>query len=119
MCLIQLSVAEQEAESSFHEKAGRSQGLNFICTRDGQKFGADQRHAAPPPRVPSLPFSRMSKFLGITAGPCPGRAQRAVGEPGRVAEIHTITLEKMAGYHFDISWQVPLASLSRFHPHFL
>ena len=42
-----------------------------------------------------------------------------MGEPGRVAEIHTITLEKMAGYHLGISYPVPSALLSRFHPHFL
>jgi len=36
-----------------------------------------------------------------------------------VAEIHTITLEKMAGYHLGISYPVPLALLFGFHPHFL
>ena len=55
----------------------------------------------------SLPFSRMSKFVRITAGPCPGRAQRAVGKPGRVAEIHTITVEKMAGRHLRIFCHFP------------
>ena len=63
----------------------------------------------------SLPFSRISKFGRITAGLRPGRAERAVGEPGRVAEIHTITLEKMAGYHLGISYPVPWALLFRFH----
>jgi hypothetical protein len=67
----------------------------------------------------SLPFSHISKSLRITAGPCPGRAQRAVGKPGRVAEIPTITLEKMAGRHLHIFCRVPLALLSRFHPHSL
>ena len=71
------------------------------------------------PPIQNLPFSRISKFVRITAGPCPGRAQRAVGEPGRVAEIPTITLEKMAGYHLGISYPVPWALLSQFHPHFL
>src|ERR1700719_1623221 len=61
----------------------------------------------------------MSKSLRITAGPCPGRAQRAIGEPGRVAEIHTITLEKMAGRHLHIFCHAPLVLLSRFHPPFL
>jgi hypothetical protein len=35
----------------------------------------------------------MSKFVRITAGPCPGRAQRAVGQPGRVVVIHIINDE--------------------------
>ena len=32
-----------------------------------------------------------------------------------MAEIHTITLEKMAGYHLGISYPVPWALLSQFH----
>src|ERR1019366_2354568 len=37
----------------------------------------------------------------------PSAASR--GKPGRVADIHRISLKKMAGYHLDISCQVPLA----------
>lgn len=36
-----------------------------------------------------------------------------------MAEIHRITLEKMADYHLGISYPVPWALLSQFHPHFL
>jgi hypothetical protein len=60
----------------------------------------------------------MSKFVRITAGPCPGRAQRAVGQPGRVAEVQRISVEKMAGRHLRIFCHVPLALLSLVHPHF-
>ena len=72
--MIKPSLADQEADSSFHEKAGLCQANIFtVC------------------------HSLISEFSGVAAGPRPGRAQRAGGKPGRVAAMPYPSLEGMAG----------------------